>query len=135
MAVQPDHQLRHIFIRPRIQEQCAFCAVSGISQLKWSWFSKTKRPLRDIMTYDDASRGVWGAANLIWKLKLRDLIATLAAFIMIVALALDPLAQQLVKFYSCEQSFTDAQPTILARKSSPNMAISSLRLYLLSLRA
>jgi hypothetical protein len=51
-------------------------ACEGISQLKWSWFGKT-RPLKDIAAYDDASRGLWGAARLIWTLKHRHLPSSL----------------------------------------------------------
>lgn len=40
-----------------------------ISQLKWSWYSKKQRPLADFAAFDSASRGSWGGAQLLWRLR------------------------------------------------------------------
>lgn len=86
-----------------LHKTCSVVILSqGLSQLKWSWFM-VSRPLRDIAIYDEASRGSWGAARLPWLLKHRQIVASLAGCIMIVALALDPLALQLVRYYSCQR--------------------------------
>jgi hypothetical protein len=82
----------------------------GISQLKWTWFSRT-RPLSDIAAYDDASRGPWGALVLMWTLRHRHLSSSLAAFIMLAALLLDPMGQQLVEYYSCDQALLNTTAT------------------------
>lgn len=37
----------------------------GIFQLKWSWFVRSKRPLRDLYAFDQASRGPWGSLQLL----------------------------------------------------------------------
>lgn len=40
---------------------------TGISQLKWIWFSNQSRSLADMDVYDRASRGPWGSFLLIAK--------------------------------------------------------------------
>ena len=45
--------------------------LPGISQLKWTWFRQT-RPLLELEKYDNASRGILGAANLLWTLRGRS---------------------------------------------------------------
>lgn len=48
-----------------------FPASATLSQLKWIWFAERKRPLSDLRVFDSASRGVYGSAELLWKLRLR----------------------------------------------------------------
>ena len=74
--------------------------AEGLSELKWAWF-KTHRPLSDLAKYDMASRGPWGSLRLLWTLRGRDSIASIGAFVTIAALAIDPFAQQLVRYYNC----------------------------------
>lgn len=42
-----------------------------ISQLKWNWYLSKHRPLKDIDTFDQASRGAWGGLQLLWKINVR----------------------------------------------------------------
>ena len=43
-----------------------------ISQSKWLWYRQTEpRRLQDLQTFDDASRGPWGAAHLLLSLRAR----------------------------------------------------------------
>jgi hypothetical protein len=44
--------------------------TKGISQLKWSWFSRD-RPLIDFEQFDLASRGPWGSFLLVLRLQSR----------------------------------------------------------------
>lgn len=46
-------------------------ATSAISQLKWNWFTEHGKNLIDYKTFDSGSRGVTGAAMLVWSLKGR----------------------------------------------------------------
>lgn len=75
-----------------------------MSQLKWSWF-KHPRPIDHVTTYDDASRGVWGSLLLIFKLRA-PLLPTLGAIITILAIAVDPFVQQIVRIHTCSQART-----------------------------
>jgi len=51
--------------------------TAGISQAKWHWFSPNageRQPearLRDLETFDSASRGTWGSLKLLWMMRAR----------------------------------------------------------------
>ena len=56
-----------------------------LSQLKWSWFKRSRR-LIDLVIWDEASRGAWGARRLLmtartWYLGYIGALTVLAAFI------------------------------------------------------
>jgi hypothetical protein len=72
--------------------------ASCISQLKWIHLASSPRSLRDFQIFDDASRGPWGALELIWRLNFRSKLATWGSFITILTLAMGPFAQQLVSY-------------------------------------
>ena len=75
-------------------------AAEGLSQLKWRWFDHG-RPLKDLLSYDDASRGPWGSLTLLWRLRGRQLVSSCGAFITVAALIIDPFAQQVIATYDC----------------------------------
>lgn len=55
-----------------VSKGCVLFAISeGIGQLKWVWFTQKSRPLVDLDTFDGASRGVFGCAGLVWRLRAR----------------------------------------------------------------
>jgi hypothetical protein len=55
-----------------ISKGCVLFSISeGIGQLKWVWFARKSRPLIDLGTFDGASRGIWGCAGLVWRLKAK----------------------------------------------------------------
>ncbi|ETS84602.1 hypothetical protein PFICI_02627 [Pestalotiopsis fici W106-1] len=94
--------------------------ASGISQLKWQWYRNERalggRCVRDIQIFDDASRGPWGALVLLCKLHVRT-TASLGALVVVLALVLDPFAQQLITYSTRLYQDLDApEPSIdLAR--------------------
>lgn len=69
-----------------------------LSQLKWRHFWLQSHPLAEIEAFDEASRGPWGAMLFAWRTKFKSRIALMGAFVMIGALAMEPLAQQIVQF-------------------------------------
>lgn len=75
-------------------------AAEGLSQLKWTWFGQY-RPLKDLVSFDNASRGPWGSLNLIWRLRGRQFVSRCGAFITVAALIIDPFAQQVISTYDC----------------------------------
>jgi hypothetical protein len=79
--------------------------AAGISQLKWMHFEKAHR-LSDLEVFDEASRGPWGSLELIMRLNFnsRTLLAIWGSLITIVALAMDPFAQQILSFPSLVSS-------------------------------
>ncbi|KAI0537681.1 hypothetical protein GGR58DRAFT_513653 [Xylaria digitata] len=69
----PTTGMALIAIFSSILKAClALPIAEGISQLKWLWFRKI-RPLGCMEQWDLASRGPWGALQLIFKLKGREL--------------------------------------------------------------
>lgn len=45
--------------------------AEGLSQLKWNSFARTRRPLEDILVFDQASRGPWGSLMLLSRVRGR----------------------------------------------------------------
>lgn len=74
-----------------------FAVASCISQLKWYWFQKDEHPLRDLQTFDDASRGFSGAIVMLVAFWGQSL-ASIGAVITILAVAFDPFVQQLLAY-------------------------------------
>lgn len=72
----------------------------GLGTLKWAWYSRS-RPLDDLSKFDLASRGPWGAVRLLWTLRGRHLVATVGALVTVAALAIDPIAQLLIRYDNC----------------------------------
>lgn len=55
-----------------VSKGCVLSAISeGLAQLKWVWFTRKSRPLVDLGAFDGASRGIYGCAGLVWKLRAR----------------------------------------------------------------
>lgn len=73
--------------------------ADGLSQLKWNHFERRRSLLSQLQTYDNASRGPWGAVMYLvsmWK-DMRG-VAALGAVLTILALAFEPFTQQIVEF-------------------------------------
>ncbi|XXH01984.1 hypothetical protein Hte_008348 [Hypoxylon texense] len=84
------------------------------SQWKWILFSRRPRPLMDFDRIDEASRGPLGSLTLIWRLK-RGSFVRLGAVIVLLALALDPFAQQLIQLRQELRFVVDLNNNILYR--------------------
>ncbi|KAI6092392.1 hypothetical protein F4821DRAFT_134174 [Hypoxylon rubiginosum] len=96
-----------------------------LSQLKWSWFTQP-RPLVHVEYFDNASRGPWGSLELLWAIRLRAILPSIGAFIMILTLLLVPFTQQIVRFYSC----TVLDPTSSASIPKSNIATAGASLHI-----
>ncbi|KAK3332723.1 hypothetical protein B0T19DRAFT_482928 [Cercophora scortea] len=70
---------------------------SGLGQLKWIRFKQGRAPLSDMEIFDDASRGVLGAVNLLFRAR-GGVSGSFGAFVMIIALLLSPFAQQIATY-------------------------------------
>jgi hypothetical protein len=74
-----------------------------ISQAKWAWFSGPQaRPLQHFQDFDDGSRGIVGAGVLIPKVLKNNVVATLAALVIIASFAVGSFVQQAIKTKDCE---------------------------------
>ena len=94
-------------------------SCTAVSQLKWLWY-QTPRPLGDLVRFDDASRGIWGSARLIERLRGMHL-ASLGAAITILAIASDPFIQQVIETYPCAQHLGDGTAS-MPRTNSYNQS-------------
>lgn len=72
--------------------------ASCLSQGKWMFFQKKRASLRQLDIFDDASRGPLGAVRLFWALRRRLDFALVGAFVTVVVMGVDTVAQQLVRF-------------------------------------
>jgi hypothetical protein len=59
----------------------AFFIAEGIGQLKWVFFEQRPHQLSDLESFDQATRGVWGATCFVWKINRRALVASFGAVI------------------------------------------------------
>jgi len=72
--------------------------TQAISQLKWSWFCQpTLRRVIDLQIFDNASRGPLGSLEFLARVS-RSHLASVGAVVMLLSVALDPFAQQLLNF-------------------------------------
>jgi hypothetical protein len=72
----------------------------GLGQLKWQYFEQRSRRLIEFEIFENASRGPWGALELLYYIKRRALVGSMGAIITILAIAMDPFAQQVIQFNS-----------------------------------
>jgi len=55
---------------------CAMIPITkGLGQLKYLWFLDKDRTLADLETFDSASRGKAGSAQLLWKLRFKYVLS------------------------------------------------------------
>ncbi|KAK6952036.1 hypothetical protein Daesc_006564 [Daldinia eschscholtzii] len=71
--------------------------ASCLSQLKWGHFQQRANPLHHLQLYDDASRGPWGCFLLLLTGRLKAFTAWALALVTLVALAIEPTAQQMLE--------------------------------------
>ncbi|KAF7170804.1 hypothetical protein CNMCM5623_003323 [Aspergillus felis] len=104
-----------------ISKACIIFSVSeAIGQLKWVWFAQKTQPLSNLRTFDSASRGFYGSAELIWTLRCRH-FAIWGGLAVILALGFDPFTQNLIHYYP--NTVEDAsQQALLANVSSYDTA-------------
>ncbi|KAI9375755.1 hypothetical protein BJX61DRAFT_78033 [Aspergillus egyptiacus] len=96
---------------------CIIVSTSeALGQLKWVWFAQEQaRPVHELRVYDSASRGLYGAMELIWALRARH-FAVLGSLAVILAVAVDPFAQNLVYYY--QDMVDDASQRALLGRST-----------------
>ena len=74
---------------------------AGLGQLKWIYFGKHRhKKLSHFDAFDSASRGPWGSIRFLWGLKGKACVATLGAVLVILLLAFEPFAQQVIQYPS-----------------------------------
>ncbi|KAK5661152.1 hypothetical protein OQA88_11043 [Cercophora sp. LCS_1] len=74
--------------------------VECLSQWKWNWFHRP-RSVKHFDRFDQASRGLWGSAILVWKLRFGH-AAALGAFIYIISILVSLFTQGSIGYESGE---------------------------------
>ncbi|WQF90404.1 hypothetical protein CDEST_15418 [Colletotrichum destructivum] len=73
-----------------------------ISQRKWDWYSRERaRPLSDFQQFDSGSRGSLGALLLIPTILWKDLVALIAAVVLLASFLVGPFVQQASRTMEC----------------------------------
>ncbi|TKA81460.1 hypothetical protein B0A55_02921 [Friedmanniomyces simplex] len=93
------------------------CVTEGLSQLKWNYFRQRERRLLDLQHFDDASRGQLGALRLVWSVRHRALLANLGAVITVLAIATDPLTNQILTVRTRPTDATNVTASIGAARA------------------
>lgn len=74
--------------------------AEGLGQLRWLYYLGGSRRLDHLDSFDSASRGPWGSLLFTFRISINGMVPTIARFgalLMIVALAMDPFAQQILR--------------------------------------
>ena len=75
--------------------------AATIGQQKWQYFGRGQaKRLMDIDLFHEASQGPFGAVKFVLRMRLSAVVASLAAAVIIVALAFEPMAQQVLSYES-----------------------------------
>ncbi|KAJ6164232.1 hypothetical protein N7470_002904 [Penicillium chermesinum] len=95
-------------------------AVSAcLSQLKWNQYrGATSKPLYSMQAVDQASRGPWGSLDILFNIFTgirMDVLTLTGASITVLALAVDPFAQQILAFP--ERTVLASNETALVRST------------------
>jgi hypothetical protein len=89
----------------------------GLGQLKWRHFERRPRRLLDFEVFENASRGPWGSLCLLYQINWKALAGSTGAIITILALAMDPFAQQVISFDSRQVVADNTTSTLRAARA------------------
>jgi hypothetical protein len=92
ISIHPANSLVAIF-STIAKSSLLFPLAECMGQLKWAYFEKP-RSATYLQSFDSASRGPWGAVQLLWQVKGRAVLASVGAFVTVLLLAFEPFAQQ-----------------------------------------
>lgn len=86
----------------------AFLLAEGLARLKWYWYHTGARPLHDLVLFDDATRGPWGAFCLLRKLNCSAPWQSLGCILVLLLLLVGPFEQEMLQYIPCSANVTTA---------------------------
>jgi hypothetical protein len=89
----------------------------ALGQLKWQHFESRPRRLIEFEIFENASRGPWGALDFLYRIHWRALAGSTGAIITVLAVAMDPFAQQVIQFDSRPVTSRNETSVISAARS------------------
>jgi len=123
LPIQPNSL---IAVFTTIAKSAMMVPIAGcLSQLSWQHFRPRPQPLDHLRVFDDASRGPWGAVELLFIVRRNSLIARMLAIATILALGIEPFTQQILDFGSRESLLTPATVDISTAKAYKSLSIRS----------
>lgn len=75
-----------------------FVVAECVGQFGWLYYQGGARPLGELEAFDAASRGPLGSALFVLRMRAKSVLASVGALIIIVALAMDTFAQEVLNF-------------------------------------
>lgn len=93
---------------------CLVVVAESVSQLKWLHFHKRSQELNDLQLFDAASRGPWGALQLVFRKHGSAFLAKCASVVILASLLIDPFIQSVFQFPSILTPVEGVYPTILS---------------------
>ncbi|KAJ5701682.1 hypothetical protein N7488_009230 [Penicillium malachiteum] len=95
-----------------IAKACLLVSVSScLSQIKWTYGKSAEEiHLYDIQALDQASCGPMGSLEVLWRWRMKPGLATAGAFLTVLAMAVDPLAQQLLTYPNVRMTASNGTP-------------------------
>ncbi|KAH6613877.1 hypothetical protein C7974DRAFT_403967 [Boeremia exigua] len=103
--------------------------ATAIGQLKWSWFRSRSRTLVDMERFDEATRGIYGSAKLLFYLRFRN-IAVIGAALTIMALPLDAIIQSAVHLSSETRALSQLNEYSLASHNDEPVRLERATSYM-----
>ncbi|KAK3356523.1 hypothetical protein B0T25DRAFT_136485 [Lasiosphaeria hispida] len=98
LPIQPNSL---IAIFTTIGKSAMMVPIAGcLSQLAWQHFSPRAQSLDHIQVFSDASRGPWGALELLLTIRKGGLLARILSVATLLALGIEPMVQQILEFRS-----------------------------------
>lgn len=98
--------------------------AAGLGQAKWLHLQKDRR-LADIQAFDEATRGPLGALRLLWRTRLRALLAAVGCMLTILVLATEPFVQQILTYSSVIGVASNETCAVAAMSTMPGPGLRS----------
>ncbi|KAK1749682.1 hypothetical protein QBC47DRAFT_440028 [Echria macrotheca] len=96
LPIQPNSL---ISVFTTVGKSALMVPIAGcLGQLAWQHFAAEPKSLDHIRVFDDASRGPWGALELIFVIGRKGYLARLLAAATVLAMGIEPFAQQVLEF-------------------------------------
>jgi len=102
--------------------------ASCLSHLKWSHYLRRADRLDGLQLFDGASRGPWGAAEMLWHMQRGSIIGWALALVTVVSLGIGPSSQQVLDFPSRESVLRNATVTLGRADSFRSKGLSAGKL-------
>lgn len=91
-----------------------FLITSCIGQLQWNWYLQA-RPLQDVVLFYEAAHGFLGSMQWLYVHRLQQPLTALGALTTLLALAIDPFTQQLIRAADCSETLSKNIPVSVPR--------------------